>query len=259
MAEIPVTQAHGLPLVHIKEDSMSTYSATMEASISTSNSEIDKKLGGGIPIGSLTLIEGQSDAGKSVLSQHLTNGALLAGKSVGYYTLENTVKSLLTQMDSLGLDVTDYFLLDRLRIYPLQVSAKNKDSESAFSLLTRHVECLPELFEVIIVDSVTNLVTHTNETSVIDFFLACKKLCDQGRTIFLVVHSYAFDEKMLIRVRSLCDAHLKLRLEEVAERLIKVLEVSKVRNAERTTGAIISFDVEPMMGMKIIPITKAKA
>ena len=38
-----------------------------------------------------------------------------------------------------------------------------------------------------------------------------------------------------------------------------MLEVSKVRNAERTTGNIISFEVEPKMGMRIIPITKAKA
>ena len=69
----------------------------------------------------------------------------------------------------------------------------------------------------------------------------------------------SFDEGMLIRVRSLCDAHVRLRLEEVGERLVKIMEVSKVRNAERSTGNIISFDVEPGMGMKIIPITKAKA
>ena len=37
--------------------------------VSTGNSEIDKKLGGGIPLGSMTLIEGESDSGKSVLSQ----------------------------------------------------------------------------------------------------------------------------------------------------------------------------------------------
>ena len=38
-----------------------------------------------------------------------------------------------------------------------------------------------------------------------------------------------------------------------------MLEVCKVRNAERTTGNIISFDVEPRMGMRIIPVTKARA
>lgn len=43
-------------------------------SISTGNIELDKKMGGGIPTGSLTLIEGQSDAGKSVLVQQLAWG-----------------------------------------------------------------------------------------------------------------------------------------------------------------------------------------
>ena len=64
---------------------------------------------------------------------------------------------------------------------------------------------------------------------------------------------------MLIRIRSLCDAHLRLRMEEVGERLVKVLEAAKVRNAERTTGNIVSFDVEPGLGIRIIPISKAKA
>ncbi len=36
--------------------------------------ELDDRLGGGIPWGSLGIIEGHSDAGKSVLSQHLAYG-----------------------------------------------------------------------------------------------------------------------------------------------------------------------------------------
>ena len=232
---------------------------TASTSISTGNGEIDKKLGGGIPAGSLTLVEGQSDAGKSVLCQHLNYGSVLAGLGAAYYTGENTVRSLISQMGSLSLNVMDHFLVDQLRIYPIQTSSRNIDTEAAFSTLVRHIDNLPETFKVIIVDSVTNIITHSHETSVIDFFSTCKGMCDQGRSIFIVVHSYAFDEKLLIRIRSLCDAHLTLRLEEVGERLIKVLEVSKVRNAERNTGNIISFDVDPGMGMRIIPITKAKA
>ena len=68
--------------------------------------EIDEKLGGGIPIGSLGLIEGQSDAGKSVLSQHLVYGALRSPENgVVYYTTENSVRVLIAQRDSLqGID-----------------------------------------------------------------------------------------------------------------------------------------------------------
>ena len=215
---------------------MTTTAPRISATISTGNTEVDKKLGGGIPIGSLTLIEGQSDAGKSVLAQHLAYGALRSDVSVAYYTSENTVRSLLTQMTSLNLEVTDQFLVDRLRIYPLQISSKNMNPEAIFARLSKHIESLPQTFTVILVDSVTNIVTHSQELNIIDFFIACKELCDEGRSAFMVVHSYAFDEGMLIRVRSLCDAHLKLRLEEVGDRLVKVLEASKVRNAERTTG-----------------------
>ncbi len=42
--------------------------------ISTGHAEIDKKLGGGIPIGYLILVEGLSDAGKSVLCQQMIWG-----------------------------------------------------------------------------------------------------------------------------------------------------------------------------------------
>jgi flagellar protein FlaH len=44
--------------------------------LSSGNSEIDKKLGEGIPLGSLTLIEGENDTGKSVLCQQFIYGGL---------------------------------------------------------------------------------------------------------------------------------------------------------------------------------------
>ena len=182
--------------------------ATMPTTVSTSSVEIDKKLGGGIPIGSLSLIEGQSDAGKSVLSQHLAYGSLLSDVGVVYYTTENTVRSPLTQMASLSLDVTDHFLVDLLRVYPLNIAGCEMDAKTVFERLSAHIELLPAGFKVIILDSLTNIVTHSGETSVLDFFLRCKELCENGRTIILVVHSYAFDDGMLIRIRSMCDAHL---------------------------------------------------
>ena len=237
-----------------------TTSAQGSSIISTGSNEIDKKMGGGIPVGSLVLLEGQSDAGKSVLCQHFSHGALSAKMSAVYYTTENTVKSLVSQMSSLNLDITDYFLCDRLRIYPLDIASSDQaDTGRAFQLLIDHLDSLPTRFSLAVIDSLTGLVANSDDHAIIEFFAACKRLCDDGRTVLAVVHSYAFDDRMLIRVRSLCDAHLVMKMEQVGERLVKILEVAKVRNADQSTGNIISFDVEPGMGMKIIPISKAKA
>jgi archaeal flagellar protein FlaH len=221
--------------------------------------EVDEKLGGGIPIGSLGLIEGHSDAGKSVLSQHLTYGALGTSEiGVAYYTTENTVKSLVNQMDSLSLFTGDHFLLDRLRIYPLSIRGDEENTESRFRMLRKHFENLPSSYKLIIVDSITLLVAHSDQVANVDFFSACKNLCDQGRTIILVAHSYAFDEEVLSRSRSLCDAHFRIRLEQMGDRLVKILEVLKVRGADRATGDVVSFEVEPKVGMRIIPMSKAR-
>jgi len=230
-----------------------------KAVILTGIREVDEKIGGGIPVGSLALIEGHSDAGKSVLSQHLTHGALgWSDIAVAYYTTENTVKSLINQMDSLSMFTLDHFLMDYLRIYPLTLRGDDDDTTARFRALLNHFQKLPAYFKLIIVDSITLLVAHSDQTANIDFFSACKNLCDQGRTIILVAHSYAFDEEVLSRSRSLCDAHLRIRLEQMGDRLVKILEVLKVRGADRPTGDVVTFEVEPKVGMRIIPMSKAR-
>ena len=119
--------------------------------IVTGVSEVDEKLGGGIPLGSLCLIEGDSDSGKSVLCQHLTNGTLITGEiAVGYYTTENHVRSLVSQMDSLNLCVRDHFLADRLRIFPLVFHSAMQGGQKPFHLLTSHFSNLPVYFKLII-------------------------------------------------------------------------------------------------------------
>ncbi len=102
-------------------------------------------------------------------------------------------------------------------------------------------------------------MTHASESETLDFFSQTKDLCDSGRSLMLTMHSYASNEQLLTRLRSICDAHMRLRVEEVGSQLVKVLEVAKVRGANKSTGNIVSFDVEPNIGMRIIPITKAKA
>ena len=225
--------------------------------VTTGNSEIDKKIGGGLPMSSLTLVEGQSDAGKSVLVQQFTWGTLNSGLRIDMYTTENTTPSLFRQMHSLALDIDDFFLVGRINVYPVPNSFTEEQSRRIFRMLLDHIS--QSRADVVIVDSLTAFVTHALEHETLDFFSQAKALCDDGRSLILTMHSYASTEQLLTRLRSMCDAHLRLRVEEVGTQLIKVLEVAKVRGAAKSTGNIVSFDVEPHLGMRIIPVTKAKA
>jgi flagellar protein FlaH len=226
--------------------------------VATGNPEVDKKIGGGIPEGSLSLIEGQSDSGKSVLLQQLVWGALVENFRIAYYTTENTTRSLLRQMESLGMNIMDHFLLGKLNVYPVPSALTPEESMTFFSRLLSHISRQTS-YDIIAMDSLTSFVSHVPERDTLTFFTAIKNICDQNKTMLITLHAYAFDESMFIRIRSICDAHLRLRIEEVGDQLVKVLEVAKVRGAEKSTGNIVSFEVEPGLGMRIVPITKAKA
>jgi len=224
--------------------------------ISSGHPEIDRKLGGGIPSGSLTLIEGQSDAGKSVLAQQLMWGSINAGHRVILISTENTVRSFNNQMQSLGLGIQDQLLLGWIKVF--SVESARAEKRSTFETVLTVIDALPD-YDVIVVDSLTPVIVHNDIESVLRYFDQCKKRCDKGKTILNIAHSYAFAEDLLIRLRSVCDAHFRLHIEEIGDKLVKVLDVAKVRGADQQTGTSISFDVVPGMGMRIMPLGKAKA
>jgi flagellar protein FlaH len=227
--------------------------------ISTGSVEIDKKMAGGIPEGSLVLIEGQSSAGKSVVTQQLLNGALNGGFRCVLYTTENTASSLFRQMASLDLDVTDFFLLGALNVYHAPVAMAPEMAKNIFEEMLDHIASLLGRFDVVFIDSLTSFVSQVPEQVTLSFLTQVKQFCDRDMTIFFTIHSYALEESMFMRMRSLCDVYLRLRVEEVGDQLMKVLEVAKVRGAEKNTGNIVNFAVEPGIGMRIIPVSSARA
>ena len=236
---------------------MQTGKAKESRIICTGNDELDKKMGGGIPIKSLTLIEGQPDAGKSVLTQHMIWGSLKNDLRVMAFTTENTVRSLITQMQSLNLDILDFFLLSRLQIAPLDAKKMNQTLHG--TILPMITRCIQEGVDLVVIDALTHYATQSSVDEVISFFQECKTFSDRGLSVVCSAHSYAFDESSLGRVGAMCDAHIKLGKETMGNRMVNVMEVAKIRGAAARTGNIVSFDVEPGLGIKPIPFSKAKA
>ncbi len=224
--------------------------------ISTGNREIDDKMGGGVPLGSLTLIEGDSHSGKSVLAQQMTWGSLADDFHLAFFTTENTVKSLVRQMRSLNIDILNYLLLRKMRLYPMEFARARGDV--LVPLLEAIIKEGHSGRKMIFIDALTPCITNSQQETVLTFFERCKRLCSDGMTILMIIHSHAISQDFLVRITSLCDAHLRMRTEQVGNKLVKTMEVAKVRGASKNTGNIVSFEIEPGLGMRIIPINKAQ-
>ena len=227
--------------------------------ISTGNSELDKKIADGLPLESLTLIEGENDTGKSVLTQQIIWGAMKQGMSVDLFTTENTSKSFIKQMESMSLDISDYFAMGYLKIFPLHVVGfewKKEEMAGILARLIKHIE--KSKSQVVIVDSLTLFTEYAATDHILTFFTNCKSLVDHGKTILVTLHTYAFEEDTLVRIRSICDAHLNMKKALVGSKYVMVMEVVKVRGAHKTTGNVVSFEVHPGYGMKVIPMSFAR-
>lgn len=232
---------------------------TAATTISTGIAEIDKKIDGGIPFGSLTLVEGESDTGKSVLIDQVIWGAMKQGLNVDLYSTEVTTAEFLSQMESLNLDISDYFAWGYLRLFPLPNEGTEWAEDEMDGMLRKVLDYMGRSrAEVHIVDSLTICAKYASQEMVLTFLTGCKELADTGKTVLIVLHSYSFEEDMLVRIRSVCDAHLVMRKSLIGDKFVMVMETVKVRGARKTTGNMVSFEVHPGIGMKIIPISMAR-
>jgi flagellar protein FlaH len=222
--------------------------------ISTGLVEIDHQISGGLPWGCVALVEGKHGAGKTVLCQHLAHSALQIPSSVAFYTSETGSPSLLTRMASLHLDVMDHFLLDRLRIFPLELTDLYPEPDELVQVLLEHIVALPQEFQFIVVDSLTSFLPRCSRSTVLNFFIECRQLCSQGQTIVLTLDSRPLIESMSAQVYPWCDVHLKLQMEAVmVEQVVKALRV--VKSGGEETGASpprVHFNVQPGLGIQVL-------
>ena len=227
--------------------------------VSTGNQLLDTKLGGGVPVSGLTVIEGGTSTGKSVLCQQFAYAGFSNGFDVAYFTIQYSPKSLVSQMGSLGLDPSMYYRSEAFRVIPLSDLNSNMGSSNILSELSRSIQELPQQYRFIIGDAVTSLVNLEDESEVQSFFTQCKNLGTETKSMVLSIDPIGLTSDTLFRVRAKSDAYLVLRLKKKGARLRSFLEVCKVRNAEEVTGNIVAFSVEPGFGMKLDVTRHAKA
>jgi flagellar protein FlaH len=222
--------------------------------ISTGNPEMDKKLSEGLPTRSFTIVEGANGTGKSIITSQLLWGGLKGGYSFAIYTTEKTIKNMLEDMEILALDISDYYAWGYLKIFYIDVEHVRLDGKIVKNFMRQlidHIKTLKE--EVIIIDSFTVFTICSSQDDIFNFFTECKSICNSGKTIIVTLHTYAFDEDTLARIRSIADGHIKLRIEQVGDKNVNMMEVAKIRGAKKISGNVVSFEVHAGAGLKVVP------
>lgn len=165
-------------------------------------------------------------------------------------------------MHEISLSVKEYYLKGTLQIYELHVKYLEWDEalSSRFLGLILNTIKLREYFDLYVIDSLTYLVTRAKEDDILNFFTEARNIVEENnKSMIVTVHPYAFNEEMLVRMRSISDVHFILQIKEIGDRIVKLLQVPKLKGAVKQTSITLSFDVDPAFGIKVLPFSRARA
>ncbi len=239
--------------------------------ISTGSDLVDKTLQGGIPLGSVSLVEGPSGSGKGVFCQHLVFGSLMADLLVVYYVSRGTAEDLEERLAILGQDVSMDTESEQHRIYTFdEIAPTQKNAKGFLNALESHMqERIVEGVDVVIIDDLTRIVTQAGAGPSVNFFEECKTASRRGLTIIAAIHTSAFDHKLLWRFQRLFDAHVSLSLESQSfgnnRSIMNLMEVKKVENTALNKKNTLYFKVNTELAtsmnisLEVVPIFKIKA
>jgi len=213
--------------------------------------EFERRLGGGIPSGSIVYIEGGYGAGKSVICQRLTYGFLENGHSVTYISSQLTTKNFINQMHTLDYPVAKSLFRRKLIFIPLfpLINTPKPRYDFAERLMTAK-----QLFEteIVVIDSFSSFIsTIKNGQKIFQMMSFFKKLSGLNKTIILTAHPDELNKDVLSMLRASSDIYLELTTKMLGGDVKHSIEVKKFVGARGSFGSIIGFRVEPKVGFVV--------
>jgi flagellar protein FlaH len=230
--------------------------------VSTGNEEVDRQLGGGLPLPSLILIEGDHGTGKSSMAAQFMNGFLLSGRKILFITTESSTKDYIEKMKMITYDFRRAFLHNKLSILPVNIDGVSWSavrSKQLLPVIGKYISINSKKFDVVVIDSLSALTMHADPSTTLDFFTKCKNFVSKGMTVIVTIHPKAVPEEVALRIRSTCEGYLKLTPTSIAGRSVKVMEVVKLIGSSSQVSSQFSFDIDQSFGIKIVPLSMANA
>ena len=229
---------------------------------------LNKELGGGIPRGSIVLMEGDYGAGKSAISQRFAYGFCEEETTVSFLSTELTVSGFLDQMHSLSYDVVDHLLDERLLFLHADldtgaVLSGGNDEESRMDLLTRLMGAetmwtadvvVGDTFDAILRNDPTfEALIRKNEErqaalEIISFF---RDMISEGKIIVLTVDPSTVDSDAIGPFRAIADVFIELEMIEVGNDVRRQISVKRFAGMGEQVGDTIGYSVRSGTGIVI--------
>jgi len=225
--------------------------------VSTSNEEIDVNLGGGLPIPSLMLIEGEHGTGKSAVAAQFISGMLKSDMKVLCIT-ENTVNDYIKKMKTITFNFSEAFLNNDLTLLSLHINGTSWSKEQALQLLpsiNKYIKEQSEKFDCVVIDSLSFVTAYSDMNKVLDFVTSCKYLVSSGMSVILTMHQNSIPQEVGLRLKAACDVYFSLRSSRIGDQAVKILNNIKMIGANSPPEASFAFNIDPVFGIKIIPIS----
>ncbi len=217
-------------------------------SVQLPNDEFHKRLGGGIPVGTIGLIKGEHGSGKSVVCQRITYGLLRNDVSVTYVSTQLTTSDFISQMLSLGYDVIKDMIKMRLLFIPVYPLIQEPMRRDRFADKLMNAK---ELFEkdVIIIDCFSTLLrADLDENSAVKLMGFFKRLSALGKSVILTALD-ELEKKVMDEIEGACTFIAETSVRKFGADLKNVMMIKKYNLAGGTYSKQIAFRVEPKIGL----------
>jgi flagellar protein FlaH len=220
-------------------------------SLQIQNDEFHKKLGEGLPAGTIGLIKGDHGSGKSVICQRMVFGLLNNNIPVSYISTQLTTTDFIKQMASLGYNVIRNIISSQLKffpVYPLISENKERSDYSKRLISSRHIF----ESEVVFIDSFSSLVRFDiNEESSIDLMGFFKRIAATGKVIVLTALEGELDSKTMNEIESAASLLIETLTRKVGTDLKNLMAIKKYNFALRSYSKQTAFRVEPRIGLVV--------
>jgi len=224
----------------------SHHGADFEAGIAGSGiAELDLLLGGGLELGSSTLLLGPAGVGKSTMAVQCAVTAAARGERAALFIFDESRRTLLKRADGLGMDLSGHVAAGRISIQ--QVDPAELAPGEFASLVRDAVE--KQGAKVLVVDSLNGYLHAMPEERFLTLHLheLLSYLGEQGVATILVMAQYGLIGSNMVSavdVSYLADCVVLFRYYELDGELHKVVSVMKKRggNHERAIRELTMSD-----------------